>query len=104
MMRIILSHIDGLEAHIQELDGRIDDHMKSDEKKAVDAIKDVTGCGVDSARIIISAIGTDMGRFPTDAHIASWAGLCPGSNESADKQQKIIFLCAVPANQCPPWE
>lgn len=87
MMRIILSHIDELEAHIRELDDRIDDHMKPDEKKAVDAIKDVTGLGVDSARIIISVIGTDMGRFPTDAHIASWAGLCPGSNESAGKRR-----------------
>lgn len=87
MMRIILSHIDELEAHIRELDGRIDDHMKPDEKKAVDAIKDVTGLGVDSARIIISVIGTDMGRFPTDANIASWAGLCPGSNESAGKRR-----------------
>ena len=87
MMRIILSHIDELEAHIRELDGRIDDHMKPDEKKAVDAINDVTGLGVDSARIIISVIGTDMGRFPTDANIASWAGLCPGSNESAGKRR-----------------
>ena len=87
MMHIILSHIDELEAHIRELDGRIDDHMKPDEKKAVDAIKDVTGLGVDSARIIISVIGTDMGRFPTDANIASWAGLCPGSNESAGKRR-----------------
>lgn len=87
MMHIILSHIDELEAHIRELDGWIDDHMKPDEKKAVDAIKDVTGLGVDSARIIISVIGTDMGRFPTDANIASWAGLCPGSNESAGKRR-----------------
>ena len=87
MMRIILSHIDELVAHIRELDSRIDGHMKPDEKKAVDAIKDVTGLGVDSARIVISVIGTDMGRFPTDAHIASWAGLCPGSNESAGKRR-----------------
>ncbi len=87
MMRVILSHIDELEAHIRELDSQIDNHMKPNEKRAVDAIKDVTGLGVDSARIVISVIGTDMGRFPTDAHIASWAGLCPGSNESAGKRR-----------------
>lgn len=87
MMRIILSHIDELEAHIRELDSQIDGHMKPDEKKAVDAIKDVTGLGVDSARIVISVIGTDMGRFPTDTHIASWASLCPSSNESAGKRR-----------------
>lgn len=87
MMRILLSHIDELDAHIKELDGQIDDHMKPDEKKAVDAIKEVTGLGLDSSRIIISVIGTDMGRFPTDAHLASWAGLCPGKNESAKKRR-----------------
>lgn len=87
MMRVLLSHIDELNAHIKELDGQIDDHMKPDEKKAVEAIKEVTGLGVDSSRIIISVIGTDMGRFPTDAHLSSWAGMCPGDNESAKKRR-----------------
>lgn len=36
---------------------------------------------------IISVIGTDMERFPTDSHISSWAGLCPGDNESARKRK-----------------
>jgi hypothetical protein len=35
--------------------------------------------------VIISEIGVDMSRFPTAAHLASWAGLCPGNNESAGK-------------------
>lgn len=87
MMRVLLSHIDELNAQIKELDGQIDDHMKPDEKKAVEAIKEVTGLGVDSSRIIISVIGTDMGRFPTDAHLSSWAGMCPGDNESAKKRR-----------------
>lgn len=87
MMRVLFSHLDELEGHISELDGQIESHMKPEEKKAVDAIKDVTGLGVDSSRIIISVIGTDMGRFPTDGHLASWAGMCPGSNESAKKRK-----------------
>lgn len=87
MMRVLLSHIDELDAHIKELDIQIDDHMKPDEKNAVEAIKAVTGLGVDSSRIIISVIGTDMGRFPTDAHLASWAGMCPGDHESAKKRK-----------------
>lgn len=40
-----------------------------------------------SAKAVISVIGTDMGRFPDDAHIASWVGLCPGDNESAGKRK-----------------
>lgn len=87
MMRVLLSHIDELDDHIKELDDQIDNHMKPDEKQAVEAIKEVTGLGVDSARIIISVIGTDMDRFPTDAHLASWAGMCPGDNESAKKRK-----------------
>lgn len=87
MMRELLVHVDELDAHIRHLDDDIDGHMKQDEKQAVDAIRSVTGLGAKSAQAVISVIGTDMGRFPTDAHISSWAGLCPGNNESAKKRR-----------------
>ena len=61
--------------------------MKPEEKQASQAIQDVTGIGNTSAQAIISVIGTDMERFPTDKHISSWAGLCPGDNESAKKRK-----------------
>lgn len=87
MMKELLQHVDELNAHIAHLDEDIDKHMKPDEKEAAEAIEDVTGVGTVSAQQIISVIGTDMGRFPTDAHISSWAGLCPGDNESAKKRK-----------------
>ena len=87
MMKELLRHVDELDVHIQHLNDDIDNHMKPDEKQAVEAIKDVTGVGITSAKAIISVIGTDMSRFPTDAHISSWAGLCPGNNESAKKRR-----------------
>lgn len=87
MMRVLLNHLDELNAHIKELDDDIDNFMKPDEKQAVAVIQDIPGIGNTSAQAIISVIGTDMERFPTDAHISSWAGLCPGSNESAHKRK-----------------
>lgn len=87
MMKELLSHVDELNVHIRSLDDEIDNSMKPEEKRAAEAIRDVTGIGRTSAQAVISVIGTDMGRFPTDAHISSWAGLCPGNNESAGKRK-----------------
>ena len=87
MMKELLAHLDELDAHIQNLDDEIDNFMKPEEKQASNAIQEVTGIGNTSAQAIISVIGTDMGRFPSDRHISSWAGLCPGDNESAKKRK-----------------
>ncbi len=87
MMKELLTHLDELNTHIKNLDDEIDNFMKPEEKKASGAIQDVTGIGNTSAQAIISVIGTDMSRFPTDGHISSWAGLCPGNNESAGKRK-----------------
>lgn len=87
MMRVLLDHLDELNAHIRELDDDIDNFMKPEEKQAAAAIQDIPGIGETSAQAIISVIGTDMGRFPTDGHIAAWAGLCPGNNESANRRK-----------------
>lgn len=87
MMRHVLDHIDQLNAHIKDLDDEIDNFMKPEEKQAAQVIQDIPGIGNTSAQAIISVIGVDMTRFPTDAHISSWAGLCPGNNESASKRK-----------------
>ena len=86
MIRELLKHIDELERHIKNLSDDIDRFMDSGEKAAVKAIEEVPGIGKVSAEAIISVIGTDMSRFPTDRHISKWAGLCPGNNESAKKR------------------
>ena len=83
MMKELLAHLDELNIHIKNLDDEIDDFMKPEEKQAVKDIQDITGIGNSSAQAIVSVIGADMERFPTDRHLASWAGLCPGDHESA---------------------
>lgn len=87
MLRLLLRHLDELNGIIRELDDDIDHFMKPEEKQAAAVIQDIPGIGNTSAQAIISVIGTDMERFPTDSHIASWAGLCPGDNESAKKRK-----------------
>lgn len=87
MMGKVLRRLDELNIHVKELDHAIDDFMNPEEKRAAEAIQSVTGIGNTSAQAIIAVIGTDMSRFPTDGHISSWAGLCPGDNESAKKRK-----------------
>ena len=49
-----------------------------------------------AARTIVSEIGTDMKRFPSDAHLISWAGLCPRSDQSAGKQRSTRIRDGAP--------
>lgn len=87
VLRELLKHLDELAEHISNLNEEINNFMNPDEKKCVEDAKTIPGIGNDSAQAIISVIGTDMGRFPTDKHISKWAGLCPGNNESAKKRK-----------------
>lgn len=87
MMKELLVHLDELNIHIKNLDDEIDNFMKPEEKQAAEAIQSITGIGNTSAQATIAVIGADMSRFPTDRHISSWAGLCPGDNESAKKRK-----------------
>lgn len=86
VMKELLTHLDELNEHIQNLNDEINNYMKPEEHEAAEKIQGVPGIGKTSAQAIISVIGTDMTRFPTDRHISAWAGLCPGNNESARKQ------------------
>ena len=86
VMKELLTHLDELNEHIQNLNDEINNYMKPEEREAAEKIQGVPGIGKTSAQAIISVIGTDMTRFPTDRHISAWAGLCPGNNESARKQ------------------
>ena len=87
VMKELLSHLDELNEHIRNLDDDIDRFMKQEDKNAADAIQEIPGIAATSAQVIISVIGNDMSRFPSDRHLSKWAGLCPGNNESASKRK-----------------
>ena len=87
VMKELLAHLDELNDHIRNLNDEIDNFMKPEEHVAAAKIQDVPGIGNASAQAIIAVIGTDMSRFPSDRHLSSWAGLCPGNNESAKKRR-----------------
>jgi transposase len=54
---------------------------------AVQRLDTIPGVNQRTAEVLIAEIGVDMTRFPSDRHLASWAGLCPGNHESAGKHR-----------------
>jgi transposase len=54
---------------------------------AIERLATIPGVKKRTAEVIVAEIGVDMSVFPTAAHLASWAGLCPGNNESAGKHR-----------------
>ena len=81
-----LGHIDYLDEAIAHLSAEIAERVRpfEDELARLDAIN---GVGRMTAEVIVAELGTDMSRFPSDRHAASWAALCPGNHESAGKRQ-----------------
>jgi transposase len=86
LLKAVLDHIEDMTRRIGELDDLISGQMNQYED-AIQKLQEVPGLGRHSAEIILAEIGMDMGRFPTSAHIASWAGICPGNHESAGKKK-----------------
>jgi transposase len=86
LARMHTDHIDHLTIMIAGLDDRIEEVLDPF-SEPVRLLRTIPGIGERAAQVIISEIGVDMSRFPTAAHLASWAGLCPGNNESAGKHK-----------------
>lgn len=80
-----LAHIDDLDQLIAELDREIAERLRPFEE-VISRLDAIPGIGRRIAEILIAEIGVDMSRFPTSGHLASWAGMCPGNNESAGKR------------------
>ena len=86
LLRMHLDHVDQLDDTIARLDREVDRLMVPFAEPATRLLS-IPGVGKRSAEVIVAEIGVDMSRFPTPAHLASWAGLCPGNRESAGKRK-----------------
>jgi transposase len=81
----LLAHIDALDAGVDALDVRVSEAVAA-WADLVELLCTIPGVDTRTAEVLIAECGADMRVFPTSAHLASWAGICPGNHESAGKQ------------------
>lgn len=80
-----LSLLDTLDEAIERVSEEIDQRLGA-EQAAIAFLDTIPGVGQRAAEILLAEIGTDMSRFPSAKHLASWAGMCPGNYESGGKR------------------
>lgn len=88
MLKLLLEQVEHMEEQIRRLDERIEAVMSPVQKNAVRMLDEIPGLDTRAGQNVVAEIGTDMNRFPTSGHLASWAGLCPGNNQSAGKRRR----------------
>jgi transposase len=86
LLESLLRHMDFLDSEIERLDNEVSTRMEPF-KDQIERLDEIHGVGKRSSEEILAEIGTDMKRFPSAAHLASWAKICPGNNESAGKRK-----------------
>ena len=87
MLRMMLDNIDRMSAQITALDGRIEEAVAPFSDR-VDRLVDLPGVDRVAAAELIGEIGVDTSRFPTAAHLVSWAKFCPQTHQSAGKTKR----------------
>jgi transposase len=90
-----LTRIDHLDAMLGQVEAKIGRAgatpvvgLASPFADQIELLTTIPGVGERVATVIVSEIGVDMGRFPSPAHLAAWAGLAPGNNESAGRRRR----------------
>jgi transposase len=86
MLRSLMNHVRYLESQIEEFDRRIEDLMRPFAEEAA-PLKEVPGLSRRTVEDIVSEIGVDMSRFPSDGHLSAWVAISPGNNASAGKRK-----------------
>lgn len=106
LLRLHLTQWDGLEAAIRGIDQEVEARLARLDaegeagtppfRNLIALLCTIPGVSRLSATTILSEIGRDMSRFPTAGHLVSWAGLCPGQNESAGKRKTTRLRKGAP--------
>lgn len=88
LLSLLLEHIDDLNAKLERLAQEIDRLMPPfDQDELVARLDSIPGVDKKTAQVIVAELGTDMSRFQSAGHAASWAGLVPVKNESAGRNR-----------------
>lgn len=86
LLQLHLAQVEALDRAIDSIDLEVGERLEPF-RKAADLLTTIPGVGEVAAQALLSEIGDDMTRFPSAAHLVSWAALCPGSDESAGKHR-----------------
>jgi transposase len=95
LLRLHLQLVDALQAALREIDASLGKAL-APIQRAVRRLTTMPGISDIAAHVIVAEIGLDMDRFPTPAHLISWAGLCPRSDESAGKRRSTRVRKGAP--------
>jgi transposase len=95
MLRLHLDHLDAVDAAIARIDKEVEGGVEPF-RVAVEMLSTILGISSLSSEVIVSEIGIDMSRFPSEAHLISWAGLCPQNDESAGKRRSTRMKKGAP--------
>ena len=95
LLRIHLNLIDALHQALADVDARVGKTL-APIKDSARLLTTLPGVSELTAQVMVAEIGVDMGRFATDAHLISWAGLCPRNDESAGKRRSTRVRKGAP--------
>ena len=94
-MRLHLSQADAIDQAITQIDQEVAERLEPF-RDTLTRLSQMPGLSSVSASVILAEIGFDMSRFPTPAHLVSWAGLCPRNDESAGKRRSTRLQPGAP--------